>query len=303
VAALEHASGPGRVCGWCGAPTVPDGVRLARCEACGAATTSPPPDESELEAAYAGWYRPDTGRFAGSGDRLLGRSRAALARRLDRRAPRGPVLDVGSGEGALLDGLHARGREAFGLERSSARTDVRTREIADFDERAGEWAAVVFWHSLEHMRDPGRALDRATALLAPGGLLVVAIPNYASWQARRFGERWFALDIPRHLIHLPADALLDGLRARGLRLERVSYWRGGQVVFGWLHGLVGALPGTPSLYDAIRRPGARSSHISSMRRAAAVSAGAALAPVALVLAASEIAAGAGGTVYVEARRP
>ena len=73
-----------------------------------------------------------------------------------------------------------------------------------------------------------------------------------------FGDRWFALDLPRHLVHVPAPALLARLRvARPAAVQRVSYLRGGQVVFGWLHGLVGALPCHPDLYDAIRRPEAR----------------------------------------------
>jgi SAM-dependent methyltransferase len=273
------------------------------CDACGAATTYPPPDDAELEAAYGGWYRPAAGRFAGGGDRVLRRSRATLARRLDEQAPAGPVLDVGCGEGVLLDALRARGREAVGLERAAARPDMRAVEVTAFDERAGEWAAVVFWHSLEHLRDPAAALTRACELLRPGGVLVVAVPNRESWQARIFGERWFGLDVPRHLVHLPASALIDFVRGRGLGIERVSYWRGGQVMFGWLQGLVGALPPHSNLYDAIRRPDARSRQLSPGQRLATVAAGVALSPAALALAAAEVAAGAGGTVYVEARRP
>jgi SAM-dependent methyltransferase len=289
-------------CAWCGSPARRAGGRLAVCSECGTATTYPPPDELELAAAYGNWYRPASGRFASGGDRLLRRSRATLARRLDRRAPPGPVLDVGCGDGVLLDALHARGRDALGLERSGARPDVRLVEITDFGERPGEWAAVVFWHSLEHLRSPSAALDHACSLLADGGLLVIAVPNRGSWQARLFGERWFALDLPRHLVHLPAAALIDGLRARGLEVERVSGWRGGQVMFGWLQGLVGTLPGRPDLYDAIRRPAGRRSALSPRRRAATLAAGVALAPVAFALCAAEVRARAAGTVYVEARK-
>jgi SAM-dependent methyltransferase len=294
---------PAPRCAWCGSLGRPEAGRLAVCDACGTATTYPPPDDAELEAAYSGWYRPAAGRFAGGGDHVLRRSRATLARRLDERAPPGPVLDVGCGEGALLDALHACGREAVGLERTTSRPDVRAGEVTAFDERMGEWAAVVFWHSLEHLREPAAALTRASELLRPGGLLVVAIPNRASWQARLLGERWFGLDVPRHLVHLPAPAVIDFLGARGLEIERVSYWRGGQVMFGWLQGIVGSLPGHLDLYDAIRQPDARSGQLTPGQRVAAVAAGVAAAPVALALAAAEVAAGAGGTVYLEARRP
>jgi SAM-dependent methyltransferase len=294
-------------CGWCGSSARPSGGRLAVCGLCGAATTHPPPDEAELRTAYVGSYRPPSGRFSGGGDRVLRYTRALLAGRLDRLAPPGPILDVGCGEGALLGALISRGRDAVGLEQgdqpAQSRLDVREVDILDFDEQRGEWAAVVFWHSLEHLREPRAALRRACSLLAPSGLLVIAIPNRSSWQARWLGDRWFALDLPRHLVHLPAEALVEAVRESGLEIERVSYWRAGQVLFGWLDGLVSMLPSHPSLYDAIRRPEARATAISPSRRVTTLAAGAALATVATVLAASEVAARAGGSVYVEARRP
>lgn len=300
---LEPSSGEQRAqCAWCGAPTRASSGRLAGCAVCGAATTHPAPDEAELERAYAR-YRPASGRFSAGGDVALRFSRAALARRLDLIAPRGPILDVGSGDGALLKALRARWREAVGLERRSTVEGVIEAEIEDFDDRAGEWAAIVFWHSLEHLRHPARALDRAATLLAPGGVLAIAVPNYTSWQARCFGRKWFHLDLPRHFVHLPAAALLDGVEARGLRVERLSYWRGGQLVFGWLHGMVGALPGHCDLYGAIRRPEARENPISGARRTQALLSAVALAPVAGICSGVEVAARAGGTVYLEARRP
>jgi hypothetical protein len=172
----------------------------------------------------------------------------------------------------------------------------------DLDDVDGEWAAVVFWHSLEHLRSPGEAIDRAASLLAPRGVLVVAVPNAGSLQARVFGTRWFALDPPRHLVHVPARALLARLRADGLTVERVSHVRGGQVTFGWLHGLVGLLPGRPSVYDALRRPEARSRPLGRGARAGALLAAVALLPLAAACAAVEVALRHGGSVYVEARR-
>jgi SAM-dependent methyltransferase len=269
---------------------------------CRAGTTFPPPSDEELADAYDSWYRPSSGRFSAGGDRLLALSRARLARRVDRIAPPGPVLDVGCGDGPLLRALRARGREAAGLEREAVGDGVLAVEVTDFEDRLGEWAAVLFWHSLEHLREPAAAIDRACGLLAPGGVLLVAVPNLESWQARWFGDGWFHLDLPRHLVHLPAPALRTGLEKRGLSVERCSYWRAGQLMFGWLHGMVGSLPGHPDLYSAIRRPEAQHRAMTGRRRAAALAAGTALAPLAGALTAAEVAAGAGGTVYFEARR-
>ncbi len=297
----SNSAGPaaGASCAWCGAELTPGAATgAALCPNCGARTTWPVPTDEELDRAYGSWYRPDRGRFSGLGDALLRRLRGRTARRVDRIAPSGPVLDVGAGDGSLLDGLSRLGREAVGLERGSEREDVRQAEIADLDER---WAAVVFWHSLEHLRDPGAKLADAAASLEPGGVIVIAMPNAASLQARVFGDRWFALDLPRHLVHVPAQALLARLRALGLHPSRVNYSRGGQVLFGWLHGLVGSLPSHPDLYDAIRRPEARRAPMSPGRRLLTLAAAVVVLPLAALCTGVEILLRRGGTVYVESR--
>jgi hypothetical protein len=131
---------------------------------------------------------------------------------------------------------------------------------------------------------------------------VVAAPNAASIQANLFGGSWLALDLPRHLVHLSPRVLGMRLETLGFAVERVSALRGGQSVFGWLHGLVGLLPGTADLYDAIRRPAARSRPIDETQRVAALGAAIVLLPVATLAAAGEVALGVGGSLYVEARR-
>jgi SAM-dependent methyltransferase len=270
-----------------------------RCARCGVATTSPWPSDAQLHEAYASWYRPATGRFAGLGDKVLRRTRAALADRLHRILPPGPVLDVGAGDGTLVEAFVRHGRKATGLEPHASGPHLRNAEI---DEMGGVWSSVIFWHSLEHLRRPARALDHAAALLAPGGLLVIAAPNATSLQAHVFGDRWLALDLPRHLVHLSPQALLSKIEALGLRVERVSYLRGGQVVFGWVHGLVAQLPGHPDLYDAIRRSQARRAAQGKARRLYTLGAAVVALPPALIATAVEVAARSGGTIYVEARR-
>lgn len=289
-------------CVWCEAPLRGASARepvagVRRCGACGSATTDPWPDDVTLDAAYAEWYRPDGGRFSFVGDAVLRRTRGRLAVRIADVAPPGPVLDIGSGDGALVDALRAVGREAVGVERVDSDAASEPMSVAD-----GRFAAIVLWHSLEHLRHPGRTLAAAADKLLPGGVVFVAIPNYASLQARLFGSAWFALDLPRHLVHLPAAALIDRLRSLGLTIERTSHVRGGQVVFGWLVGFVGLLPGDLRLYDAIRRPPARERPMGRLTRAASLAAGVAVLPAALVAAGIEVALRRGGSVYVEARR-
>ena len=270
-----------------------------RCARCGVATTSPWPSDEQLSEAYADWYRPTSGRFSGLGDKVIRRTRSALADRLHRILPPGPVLDVGAGDGTLVEAFVRHGREAVGLEPYASGPHIRNAEVEDVD---GTWSAVIFWHSLEHLRQPARALSHAATLLSPGGTLIVAVPNATSLQARAFGDRWLALDLPRHLVHLSPPALLAKVEALGLRVERVSYLRGGQVVFGWVHGFVGKLPGHPDLYDAIRRGEARQAAQSPALRLYALAAAAAALPLALVATVVEVTARSGGTIYIEARR-
>ena len=292
-----------RACVWCGVPLEQSAIRQLgriRCAACGAATIDPWPTDEELSSAYGAWYRPESGRrFGVLGDELLRRTRGSLAARLDAIAPPGPVLDVGAGDGTLIDALARRGRAATGLERAAARKDLRHEPIEEMD---GEWAAVVFWHSLEHLPAPGEAIRHAARLLAPGGVVVVAVPDGGSLQARAFGDRWLHLDRPRHLVHLTGRALTTGLERQGLSVERVSAVRGGQIVIGWLDGLVGSLPGGLNLYQALRRPEARSVPLGRGRWAASLAAAVALLPVAGVAAVAEVALRRSGTTYVEARR-
>jgi SAM-dependent methyltransferase len=296
------SAGPAAVCAWCAARLDDSADRRSGrtiCPRCGVGTTDPWPDAAALTLAYGGPYRPAEGRFSGPGDAVLGLMRATLARRLDRIAPPGPILDVGAGGGGLVGALRRRGREAVGLEREARGEWIRDTPLAELH---GQFAAIVFWHSLEHLVRPRDDLDRAIELLAPGGVLVVAVPNAASVQADIFGDRWLALDLPRHLSHIPAPALLERIGQQGLRIDRVSHWRGGQVLFGWLHGLVGLGPGRPSLYDAVRRPEARWQAQDDRRRRAILAGAVAAAPIAALGAGVEIGLGRGGTVYVEARR-
>jgi SAM-dependent methyltransferase len=295
---------PAEECAWCGHRFGSGDKSRAgriRCSRCGVATTSPWPSDEQLAAAYAVWYRPEGGRFSGVGDAVLRRTRSALANRLHRVLPPGPVLDVGAGDGTLVGAFRRHGREATGVDPYAASASPHVRAV-EFEDVTDTWSAVIFWHSLEHLRRPVQALRHAAALVIPGGVLVVAVPNAASLQARLFGDGWLALDLPRHLVHITPPALLAKLEDLGFQVERVSYLRGGQVLFGWLHGIVGRLPGHPDLYDAIRRGHARQAAQSPAFRLYALAAAVAALPLALAGTVVEVAARSGGTIYVEARR-
>ena len=81
----------------------------------------------------------------------------------------------------------SRGVERSGVAAQHARDQlgltVDVGEFAELPLPEEGFDCVIFWHVLEHLRDPAAALRRSARLLTPGGLLVVAVPNLASWQA------------------------------------------------------------------------------------------------------------------------
>ena len=95
-----------------------------------------PPTRSRLRPSWPPPTATGTDRRPGAGsssgfDALLARSRGLLAARIDGIAPPGPVLDVGAGDGTLVDALRARGRETTGIERKPVRDDFLDMSVAD----------------------------------------------------------------------------------------------------------------------------------------------------------------------------
>lgn len=137
----------------------------------------------------------------------------------------GRVLDVGCGDGRLLGQFADQGWEAVGLDPSAtAVAAVRSRGVEahqgtldDAPWPDGSFDAVLFQHSLEHIPGPVHALEGAARLLAPGGVLAVAVPNWGCWQKRLWRDRWFHLDVPRHQQHFSTLALRRAAERVGLQ--------------------------------------------------------------------------------------
>jgi SAM-dependent methyltransferase len=222
---------------------------VVRCGACGFGWTDPSVPEHEIGRWYPQSYYGDKNvRFNFAIEamvRVFRRRRARLIRRLTEP---GPVLDVGCGRGVMLSSLRALGYEPHGTELSEhaafhARALGLDVHVGDFltSPHTGEtFNAVIFWHSLEHFRDPFAAIARARALLKPGGLLVIAVPNSDSLQAAATGASWFHLDIPRHYVHFGTRSLLLALGKAGFRLRTVSHFALEQNPYGWLQSLYNA---------------------------------------------------------------
>ena len=236
---------------------------------------------------------------------LLGAFDRHRLRLLGRRPP-GRLLDAGAGRGRFVATARAAGWDAHGLEPSARGVRAAAEAYAVALEQAsiaqataaeGAYDAVTLWHVLEHLDAPEEALRRTGTWLAPGGVLLVGVPNLASAQARLGGPRWYHLDLPRHRTHFTVAGLHALLGRAGLEPLRTHHVLAEHNPFGMWQSLVSRATPTPSwLYLALKR--------TAPVRAADVLPTLAALPLAPAAAALELAAGLarrGGTVAVLAR--
>jgi hypothetical protein len=78
------------------------------------------------------------------------------------------------------------------------------------------------WHVLEHVHDLHGYLAQLRKLLRPGGVLFIAVPNYTSYDARKYGAYWAAYDIPIHLYHFSPTSMHRLMSAHGFKITGVK---------------------------------------------------------------------------------
>jgi 2-polyprenyl-3-methyl-5-hydroxy-6-metoxy-1,4-benzoquinol methylase len=262
-------------CASCGADArrprlkIDDAFSLVRCEECGLVATSPPVPSNEIGRYYpASYYGDNNRRFNALLEGLIPIFRNRRARAIEKFVSKGRVLDVGCGRGILPALMRERGWEAHGLEFSEtsarhARDVLRLPVfVGDFLESPyadSSFDTVVLWHVLEHVPDPVATIRRARRILEPGGLLVVAVPNFESLQARFAGRHWFHLDVPRHYHHFGLGLLTRLLTSNGFSILDVSHLSLEYNPYGWIQSLLNRLGFRNNLlYDLLKNPSARS---------------------------------------------
>jgi SAM-dependent methyltransferase len=165
---------------------------------------------------------------------------AKRCRMVTKRKKPGRILDVGCGVGHFLNGMKRRGWQVFGTE-VSEEAAAYARERFDLEVFVGPleqaefpaacFDAVTLWHVLEHLHDPLATLREINRLLKNDGLLVFAIPNWDSVDARLFGEFWVGLDMPRHLYTFPHPALEKLLAKTGFKIVKEGCFFGSHGLF------------------------------------------------------------------------
>jgi 2-polyprenyl-3-methyl-5-hydroxy-6-metoxy-1,4-benzoquinol methylase len=144
------------------------------------------------------------------------------------RSNRLRLLDVGCGTGEFCGMMKRTGWHAEGLERDEnasvwARKEwgipVHTGPVTSLPANMTRYDVITMWHVLEHLYEPGKAIDILRQRLAPGGTLIIALPNIAGIDARFYRRHWIALDVPRHVNHFSWRSLLRLMDGHGFRVR------------------------------------------------------------------------------------
>lgn len=205
---------------------------IASCDGCGVWRTLPPMDENELAAFYPGDYWGDEENTSADWIRSSQAEKTTFLKKVGLTG--GRILDVGCGSGYFLRSLDSGKWERFGVENGKSAAESASRGLGKDRIFSGTlveagfqdffFDVVAFWSVLEHTNEPRKNLVEARRILRPGGLLIIQVPNAASYQTRWFGGQWFALDAPRHRYHFSMKTLDRLLSEIGFRMDHKTYW-------------------------------------------------------------------------------
>ncbi len=147
--------------------------------------------------------------------------------------PQGIWLDIGCSRGDWLALIREAGYQVAGLEADprAAQTardrfflEVEQTDVDEWTPKPQSYAAISFFHLLEHLRKPAKLLKSCHTALIPGGKILLRVPNIASWQYRLCGQRWKGLELPRHLVLFRPKSLADLLDRSGFKVLSQATW-------------------------------------------------------------------------------
>ena len=127
----------------------------------------------------------------------------------------GAHLDIGCGTGEFLNACKNAGYSTKGIEPSElARTQAKNNynlvvsdntDLTQFSEE--EFDSISMWHVLEHIPNLNETISQFQKILKPNGKIIIAVPNYKSWDASYYKEFWAAWDVPIHLWHFSKSTI------------------------------------------------------------------------------------------------
>ncbi|UCH63255.1 MAG: class I SAM-dependent methyltransferase [Fidelibacterota bacterium] len=213
-----------------------DSFGIVECGSCQIRLTQPIPDEEEILSYYDSEdYISHSETTRGLINRLYAVVRKVmivrkrkLAQSLGPSEP-GKLLEIGCGAGAFLNGMNQSGWEVLGIEpderiRDAVRARYGLAVVSPeewFSQPESSYDVITLWHVLEHLHNLDDYLRKISTSLEDDGVLIVAVPNYYSYDAEYYQSRWAAYDVPRHLYHFTYKSLTELLKHHGLTVTAI----------------------------------------------------------------------------------
>jgi 2-polyprenyl-3-methyl-5-hydroxy-6-metoxy-1,4-benzoquinol methylase len=139
---------------------------------------------------------------------------------------KGRILDIGAGTGDFLSVAKNDGWQTIGVEPSDRAKAIAKNKGVSFVEQTSElenhsFDVISMWHVLEHVPDLDKQIKELKRLLTPTGTLIIAVPNFKSFDAKHYGKFWAAYDVPIHFWHFSKTAIKLLFEKEEMKLEKV----------------------------------------------------------------------------------
>lgn len=216
---------------------LPGEFNVARCKVCGLVYINPRPSSDEIGSYYPETFMARSRMFQGDIENMkmhgmpwkqvMGQLAKPL---LEIKKNGGRSLDIGSGDGLFCAYMKSAGWDAYGVEPRTEAAEASARQfgitvVPGYLENAGFendfFDAVTMNNVFEHVANPVELLDSVRRILKSDGALMIDVPNYDGLESRLFGDRWVALDAPRHLYHYNKKTLTGMLEKAGFSVLKM----------------------------------------------------------------------------------
>jgi 2-polyprenyl-3-methyl-5-hydroxy-6-metoxy-1,4-benzoquinol methylase len=122
------------------------------------------------------------------------------------------ILDVGAGTGDFLNVCKNNGWNTIGVEPSIIAINIAAQKGVFLKENLSEienkrFDVITLWHVLEHVENLSEYISNLNNLLSDNGRLIIAVPNFKSYDANYYKAYWAAFDVPRHLWHFSKTSI------------------------------------------------------------------------------------------------
>jgi len=140
---------------------------------------------------------------------------------------KGKILDIGAGTGDFLLECKNQNWDILGIEPNDKAKGIALGKGIKFGDtieklESNSFDVITMWHVLEHVPDVGHQVAELKRLLKPSGTIIIAVPNFKSYDANHYKEFWAAYDVPRHLWHFSKTAIEKLFDKQNMNLEDIK---------------------------------------------------------------------------------